>query len=609
MIEQMKKVSVLALDSRRAEVVSQLRELGVFHLTISTQENDSLAELREQYSTLERGLSLLPRERPDSVEGEAPGYSRDGALVLARYLSDIAEHRRELEDQLDQLLRDEQRLLPWGDVDPRDLEKVAERGIEVELYVLPQKQFRNVDAKRLFVCARRSNLVYFAVIYKEGEEKLDLTPVTLPERSLSDTRAKIDEKRRELEEATRSLLRRQPERVNLEHALVETDDKIRFEEVRVGMQSDEALAYLTGFVPADSVDSVRAAARSHGWGLVVQDPGPDEPVPTLVKRKKPVRIIEPIFDLMDTTPGYREVDISFAFLLFFTLFVAVIIGDAGYGVLILAGSIYAMVRGKQRLGAPTKLSVLLTVLSTATVIWGSLTGTWFGHEPIGELPFFAFMKVEAISSFNQESSRLIQWGCFVLATIQLSIAHLWKFIVELKRGRPRIKAFADLGWLIMMPGLYFMVLTVVLGMPQQEFALYAIAVGLVIVLAFSQQSEDAGFIKGVGRGLANIFPTALDGISSFADLISYIRLFAVGLATVEIARSFNVMASGIGDGVVGIVGGVLILFVGHTLNLIMVALAVVVHGVRLNMLEFARHIGMEWTGIPYRPFRRRAQAS
>ena len=100
-------------------------------------------------------------------------------------------------------------------------------------------------------------------------------------------------------------------------------------------------------------------------------------------------------------------------------------------------------------------------------------------------------------------------------------------------------------------------------------------------------------------------PTFLDSISAFSDVISYIRLFAVGLATVAVASSFNSMAAGLGTGVVGIIGSILILGFGHALNLAMAALSVVVHGVRLNVLEFSGHLGMEWTGEKYTPFKNR----
>jgi V/A-type H+-transporting ATPase subunit I len=158
----------------------------------------------------------------------------------------------------------------------------------------------------------------------------------------------------------------------------------------------------------------------------------------------------------------------------------------------------------------------------------------------------------------------------------------------------------------MVLGLYYLVLFLVLDpekYPVPGFSLVMVGVGLVLVLFLSEQ--EGNFFKGVLKGLANFMPKALDSISAFSDIISYIRLFAVGLATVEIAKSFNSMAAELGNSVLGIVGGIVILLIGHGLNMAMAALSVVVHGVRLNVLEFSGHLGMEWTGIPYDPFRDR----
>ena len=607
MIEQMKKVSVLALDSKRREVVAQMRDAGVLHVDVEPRESEDLTALREQRAFMERATTLLPRQRPEGVDTEAQDYSFEGAEATAKYLTEVVERRRELEDRLDQLLRDEQRLLPWGDFEPAELETLKEAGVELVPYMMSPKKFKGLEADRVFVVQETAGQVYFVKAYWRDEERLDLTPVSLPDRSLSDLRHEIEEKRGELEEIERRIAERQPERENLETAIAELDDRIRFEQVRVGMDTEESLAYINGFVPAEYENVVRDAAKAGGWGLLIRDPAPDDTVPTRVKNPKPVGIIEPVFDLMGTTPGYREIDISFWFLVFFTVFFAMIIGDGGYGLVILGLSVFAMLRGKRKTGAVSKGPVLLTVLSAATVVWGAITGTWFGYAPIGELPFFSAMKIEAISSFNPESRETIQWVCFVLATAHLSIAHFWNFVRGLKEGSPRIKAFADLGWLSMMIGLYHLVLTVVLNQPLAQFSLYLIIAGVIFVLVFSEQRRGENFFKGVGLGLANFFPTALDSISAFSDLISYIRLFAVGLATVEIAKSFNTMAAGVADGVFGIAAAVVILFLGHTLNLIMGALSVVVHGIRLNMLEFSRHMGMEWSGIPYRPFRKREQ--
>jgi V/A-type H+-transporting ATPase subunit I len=125
--------------------------------------------------------------------------------------------------------------------------------------------------------------------------------------------------------------------------------------------------------------------------------------------------------------------------------------------------------------------------------------------------------------------------------------------------------------------------------------------GFAAVIVFSRQ--EGRFFRGLAMGIANLLTTFLSGISAFSDIISYIRLFAVGLAGIEISKSFNGIAAGFGSGPLGIAAGLLILLLGHSLNMAMGALSVVVHGVRLNMLEFSGHLGMEWSGKPYKPFK------
>jgi V/A-type H+-transporting ATPase subunit I len=166
-----------------------------------------------------------------------------------------------------------------------------------------------------------------------------------------------------------------------------------------------------------------------------------------------------------------------------------------------------------------------------------------------------------------------------------------------------IMAIAQLGWFSLVLGLYYLVLNLVLSAdryPMPRYSIYMIAAGIAMIIFFSKQ--EGKFFKGLLKGVGGLITTFIDSIGSFSDIISYIRLFAVGLATVEIAKSFNSMAAGMGDGVIGIVGGAIILIFGHGLNLAMGALSVIVHGVRLNMLEFSGHLGMEWTGVPYTPF-------
>ncbi|HUZ18909.1 MAG TPA: V-type ATP synthase subunit I, partial [Spirochaetia bacterium] len=149
-------------------------------------------------------------------------------------------------------------------------------------------------------------------------------------------------------------------------------------------------------------------------------------------------------------------------------------------------------------------------------------------------------------------------------------------------------------------GLYFLVVFLVVGRPLMPATVWLVVGGLVIRVVFANQRGRFG--KGILSGFAKLPLMLLNSVSTFSDIVSYVRLFAVGLATVAVAQSFNGMALAVGNSIPGYLAMALILLLGHGLNITLGALALIVHGVRLNLLEFSGHLEMEWTGTSYRPF-------
>jgi V/A-type H+-transporting ATPase subunit I len=201
----------------------------------------------------------------------------------------------------------------------------------------------------------------------------------------------------------------------------------------------------------------------------------------------------------------------------------------------------------------------------------------------------------------------IQFLCFTLSAIHLGYAHIKNMIYRL----PSLSAFAQLGWLTMVIGIYFLVLSLVLKVAFPPFGLYFILLWFGFYLIFAEQ-KGSNFFKNFGKSLANFFPSMLSALGNFGDIMSYIRLFAVGFTGSSIAQSFNdlaVPAGGLGIGlnfVLRLVAASLILVAGHSLNVTMSSLSVIFHGVRLNLLEYAdNHLGMQWTGYSYKPFANR----
>ena len=349
----------------------------------------------------------------------------------------------------------------------------------------------------------------------------------------------------------------------------------------------------------------KAAAAKEHWAWAMDDPAADDDkVPTKIKYTKVTRLIAPVFDILGTVPGYREYDISFWFLGFFTLFFAMIIGDAGYGCLFLLTAAALTVKSKK----PSDAVQLLWVLSIATIVWGAMTGTWFGLEGAMAVPLLRSLVVPTFANYpeyfnvttTQQQNSVMKF-CFILGTVQLSLACVMN--IRRKTREKDLSWVADLGWLCAICALYFVVLYLVIGEQVNLTPIAAVVLlGFVLVVCFGGMSPDKTFAQGLKAGLGNAFTVFLNTISAFGNIMSYIRLFAVGMASLAIAQSFNNMALGFKGPLV--VVGILIMLVGHGLNIVMGLLSVVVHGVRLNLLEFSGQLGMEWTGTAYAPFKK-----
>ena len=191
--------------------------------------------------------------------------------------------------------------------------------------------------------------------------------------------------------------------------------------------------------------------------------------------------------------------------------------------------------------------------------------------------------------------------CFSIGVVQLALACIMN--IKRKFTERSLGWLADVGWLLSISSLYLLVLNLVIGESMNLLVVGCIVgVGFIMVILFGGMEAGKSFSKGLKAGLGSAFTVFLNTISAFGNIMSYIRLFAVGMASLAIAQSFNGMAAGF-DGVLVIVGAI-IMIVGHVLNIVMGFLSVVVHGVRLNLLEFSGQLGMEWSGIAYDPFKK-----
>jgi len=229
---------------------------------------------------------------------------------------------------------------------------------------------------------------------------------------------------------------------------------------------------------------------------------------------------------------------------------------------------------------------LFGILAVATIIWGVLTGSYFGIAT-ERLPEW----LRGIPWLHDNSN--IMWLCFIIAVVHLSVAHLWNAIVLF----PSLKFLSQVGWMFIMWTLFSLAGNLVVGHSFPPYMLYLGIAGFVLVVLFMTAPRD------LKNDWINHPMLALSIVSALVDIISYIRLFAVGMAAAQIALSFNEMAMGLSMPMwQKIPVFIFILLIGHGLNIFSGVLAILVHGVRLNILEFSSHKGLTWSGQPYTPF-------
>ena len=610
MIVKMKKVSIVVFDRFRDQSLRALRKLGLVHIESRPASGDDLTRYSEQKTQLERAHLLLPEEekkkkvrgRKDPTfqgnlsAGSVTEEDIDGCLEISAEIVDLTEKIRLTHENIDRLTREQRRLVLWGDYDPQEIGELADKGVFIILYELSTDQFKQLPAETDWVViSQTKSTVRLAVITIGSAAELDFEPEVIAERGRAKLQQLLDATGTELQGLEHRLQHLAGERARIQAVLERIERKIEFEQVRTGMVGEEQLSYLTGYIPAKRADALKRAAAENGWALLIDEPAEDDPVPTLVENPKWIRIIRPMFSLMETTPGYREFDISFLFLLFFSLFFAMLIGDAGYGIVLFVLTLVARLAMPKR---PGGVFSLMFVLSGATIVWGTLSGTWFGVEALARHPVLSRIVIPQIASFGVENTKSVMLLCFLIGAVHLSIARLINFI----RSLPKLVAFGELGWLSILWGMFFVVRYIVLQETLNPVGIWLVGTGMILIVFFGEQKGK--FFKGIFLGLVRLPLSILDSIGSFSDIVSYVRLFAVGLATVAVAANFNAMAAGVGFGSIpsGLISA-FILFFGHTLNIVMGAMSVIVHGVRLNMLEFSGQLGMEWSGVPFKPFK------
>ena len=644
MIVPMKKVCLVVQDKYQSEALKKLREIGVLHLEKSNATSDSLSKAVERKTRAENAIGLIQpyktpkkkkpaadqqqgeqRERRANPTGrrglratdlmgieELEPYSLDAINAperpdLVDLIVNMGKEYKTLEDRQTFLNRERSRVEAWGEFEPDSIKELAANGVPVFLYEISPEVFPAIPPETRYIKMGEDKMaVYLAVLDKEIP---GMAAFPLPEKSLSQIARELKEVKYhlgELEAKIKSFADRRPV---LQREVAGIQGNIDLEAARAELVKVEdvppelGFSYLTGYAPAEDVGLLKCAAAEHGWALIADDPGPDDDVPTKLKNNRFVQLLYPLTDFLQVVPGYREVDISGWFLFFFCIFFGMIFGDAGYGCLLFLIAVLGMITTAKN-GVPGVLK-MLALLSISNILWGVLTCTWFGVETAKLPQFLKDISLSYISPAKTEQAIVdqnLQLFCFSLALLQLTIAHL-KGILRMLREKT-LRVFAEIGSLAMLWGMYNVVLFLVVSNSNRSFPLirpsmYLLAGGFFLTFVFGSYEGSIG--RSILESFKNIISVVLGITNVFSDIMSYIRLWAVGFAGASIAATVNSMVGPMLGNLLVFVGVILLVF-GHGLNIVLNVLSVLVHGVRLNTLEFSGHVGLTWAGTAYRPF-------
>lgn len=577
MIVPMKRILLLCLAKETESTLAALRELGAVHLDLSARGGEESSAAGMVYEKAERAVRIAVKAAKEFGGGKAKSVlDVDGILALDA-------RRDELKSVSDALKGTIRRYEAFGDFDPALAVKLSSAG--VRLHLLDDGTYR------------------FLYSDETLSEKPGVRELPMPSERLSVTKEKLAAVEDEIADIAEKLactdvsgiLKSFPE---LRDAVAFAAAKDDMAANLFGEEGSAKIAVVRGWIAGDSAESLSAAARRNGWGLALRDANSDETPPTLIRPPKLFRPVKALFEGLGIAPAYSEADVSVPFMCYFSLFFAMLVGDGAYGAIFLAATLFGWKKtaGGNRSPLVKSWLVLMTVFSSATVLWGLLSNTWFGAQ----IPWC--MDWPTVKWLADPSYANMMLLCFTIGASHLILARLWNGVCRMNDST----CVAEFGWAGILLFMYFVTNSIVgifSGIPSVLY--WVFGVSLVMVFGFSVKPSE---LKTRGAELGML---PLNIMSALGDIISYVRLFAVGLASVKVAENFNAMATGLLDGADTVwakaamaVAMVAILVLGHALNLVMAGLSILVHAVRLNTLEFSNHKGVSWSGYAFNPFKK-----
>ena len=620
MIEKMKKFTFLVTDKEYEGFISSLRQQGVVHVQqlqqgASSQELQQALDLESRYVAALRVLDSAAKTYQVAPHAPALGQASDSLEVLTR-IENIQAEEQTLMHERDAIEKDIRVLEPWGNFDMKALQRLAQAsGLTVGFFRCSSKFFRQEWADHYFAIPvnEMSKSTYF-LTFSEEKPDIEAEQIFLPQESLQEKRAQLDSVLQKLDLIHGELLYIEKQlRSVLLDGQSQTRDSIQLERVHLSDErvAGDSLRLLVGWVRADRTEELTTVLDAHHIFYEMEDPAFEDDVPVQITNGRFTSLFEPILR-MYSLPNYHDLDPSFYFAPFFMLFFGLCLGDGGYGLLVLFGGLAV---AKFCKGDVCNYGRLMAWLGMMTVICGLLMGTFFGIDLSQQ--DWAFLAPVKPYFLNDNGVGPI-FGYSPMMVLSVIIGLIQVLLGMILKGCKAVKNYGFAYGIGTFCWVAAIILAVILyGLPAcgvqlpqvVQYILMAL-IGISALGIFFYNSPGSyrrpllGLLGNIGGGVWATYGMAT---GLLGDLLSYIRLFALGLTGGVLGGVFNSLAIDMTSSLpvmVRWIPMILILLAGHGITFALSMISAFVHPMRLTFVEFFKNADFEGGGKEYSPFRK-----
>lgn len=600
MIAKMKKLTFLVYHKEYDAFLKSIRDLEVVHVATKAQGSAENAALQESIRLSARYAATIKMLQGLNIPAVAhTGNVEKGEETLAEF-EGLQQQIQQVSHKLQAVEKELLQLEPWGNFEPTSLDRLRDAGYQIDFYICSDKQFKEewTNLYNAIIINHVGSKLYFVTVVPVGKNvDLEVEAAKLPDCSLSDLQTRKEDLIKQNDELQARMKELAASAIpDLQVAQAQVHSQIEFSKVVLNTDSlaDNKLMLLQGWAPAERIGEIERFLETKEVYYEVADPTPEDDVPILLDNKGFFRLFEPIMRLY-MLPKYNELDLTPFFAPFFMLFFGLCLGDSGYGLfMLLAVTIYRLV-AKNISASMKPILTLVQLLGASTMVCGLLTGTCFGFNLYDiQLPLFQSLK-EAISLDNQQMFNL----SLILGGVQIIFGMILKAVNQTIQFGFKY-AVATIGWL------FILVSTAIAfaapGFMPMGGTIHLVFLVIGVLMAYLYNSPGKNVFINIGLGLWDSYNMAT---GLLGDVLSYVRLFALGLSGGILASVFNSLAVGMSpDNVIaGPIVMVLIFVIGHAINMFMNVLGAMVHPMRLTFVEFFKNSGYEGGGKEYKPFK------